>query len=332
MSQVTKIPVADFLSNVLPRASKVEVMVTPEHANKLVSLIAPADTSSPSLLKWDNGISWSYNGNVADSMRDRVQMAGGSISGVLRFSIMWNEDGKDILDFDAHAKEPNGTEIYFSSYIGYPSGMSGMLDVDMIRNPKKSVENIVWSDLRKMKDGVYKFWIHNYDGGHNKGFKAEIEFGGETYAYEWNQHVAGRGTNVKVAEVTLKGGQFSIVHKIPESSVSSKEIYGIETNQFHKVNLICTSPNHWGNNAVGNKHFMFMLDGCKTPDPIRGFHSENLVPELYELRRVLEPFGSFLMIPPADKQLSGLGFNATVRDEVILKLQGTHKRMVKVKF
>lgn len=38
------------------------------------------------------------------------------------------------------------------------------------------------------------------------------------------------------------------------------------------------------------------------------------------------------MIEPTDKQLSGLGFNATVKDELILKLSGSHKRTVKVLF
>ena len=38
------------------------------------------------------------------------------------------------------------------------------------------------------------------------------------------------------------------------------------------------------------------------------------------------------MIEPKDKELSGIGFNATVRDELIVKLEGTHKRMVKIKF
>ena len=38
------------------------------------------------------------------------------------------------------------------------------------------------------------------------------------------------------------------------------------------------------------------------------------------------------MIEPTDKQLSGLGYNSTVKDEIILRLSGSHKRVVKVLF
>jgi hypothetical protein len=38
------------------------------------------------------------------------------------------------------------------------------------------------------------------------------------------------------------------------------------------------------------------------------------------------------MIQPTEKQLSVLWFNATVRDELILKLSGSFKRVIKVKF
>lgn len=198
--------------------------------------------------------------------------------------------------------------------------MSGQLDVDMIRPNKLGVENIVWDNLSQMKDGIYKFKINNYDGGDNRGFKAEIEFNGETYTYEYNNPVSGRGRQIPVANVTLKNGNFTIEHLIPESGVSSKEIYGLETNHFHKVNLVCLSPNHWGENNVGNKHYLFMLDGCKSPTSIRSFHNENLIPELANHRKVLEVLGATNTIESTDKQLSGLGFNATVRDELIVKL------------
>ena len=75
-----------------------------------------------------------------------------------------------------------------------------------------------------------------------------------------------------------------------------------------------------------------MLDNCKCPVSIRGFHAENLIPELSQHRKVLEVLGNTTMINPTEKQLSGLGFNATVKDEVILRLSGSHKRVIKVKF
>lgn len=330
---VEEVPIEKFMTDILPTCKSVEVLLTGAHQGNLVSLTTTNDTEAKRIFKWDNDYSWTFNGNLAgkSQIKEAVKSAGGKIDGVLRFSIVWNEDGRDILDFDAHAKEPSGAEIYYASpYRGAgKSPMSGNLDVDMINPQGKGVENIVWSDIKRMKDGVYRFWIHNFNGRSNHGFKAEIEFEGETYSYEHNQNTMG---NLHVAEVTLNDGKFTIKHLIPESGVSSKELYGLDTNKFHKVNLMCLSPNHWGNNNVGNKHYMFMLDGCKAPTAIRSFHNENLTPELAKHRKVLEVLGNTAMIEPAEKQLSGLGFNATVRDELIVKLQGTHKRMVKIKF
>ena len=53
---------------------------------------------------------------------------------------------------------------------------------------------------------------------------------------------------------------------------------------------------------------------------------------ILEHRKVMEVLGSTNYIESTDKQLSGIGFNATVRDELIVKLAGTHKRMLKIKF
>ena len=75
-----------------------------------------------------------------------------------------------------------------------------------------------------------------------------------------------------------------------------------------------------------------MLDGCKSPTSIRGFHNENLLPELAEHRRVLEVLATTNMIEPSDKQLSGIGFNSTTKEELIVRLQGTHKRVIKINF
>ena len=46
----------------------------------------------------------------------------------------------------------------------------------------------------------------------------------------------------------------------------------------------------------------------------------------------MEVLGTQSMIEPTDKQLSGIGFNSTVRDELIIKCSGSFKRMLKIKF
>ena len=75
-----------------------------------------------------------------------------------------------------------------------------------------------------------------------------------------------------------------------------------------------------------------MLDGCKTDSQIRTFHNENLKSELLEFRKVMEVLGYVNMIEPSEKQLSGIVFNATVRDELVVRLQGSFKRVIKIKF
>ena len=335
---VESVTIERFMKDILPTCSMIEAFLSNSHDGNMVSLTTSASPKSKPIFKWNNNYSWTFNGNLAgkSQIKDAVKSHGGKIDAALRFSIVWNEDGKNIVDFDAHALEPNRNEICYSTEYRKDRGgkftlMSGQLDVDMVSPSTMGVENIVWIHPSKMKDGVYKLWVRNFSGDGSKGFKAEIEFAGETYTYEHKRPVLQKG-DVHVAEVTLKDGRFSIEHKIPESAVSSKEIYGLETNQFHKVNLVCLSPNHWEGNEVGNKHYMLMLDGCKSPVAIRGFHNENLLPELAAHRKVLEVLGATNMIEPANKQLSGLGFNATVRDELVVRLSGTHKRVVKIQF
>ena len=179
-----------------------------------------------------------------------------------------------------------------------------------------------------MKDGQYKFWVNQYSSRNSKDFKAEIEFNGEIYKYYYNRAVSG---NVQIATVTIKNGQFSIEHHLPETT-SSRKMWNLDTNQFHKVNLVCLSPNFWGENNTGNKHYLFMLDDCKSDVALRSFHTEFLNSDLLEHRKVMEVLGETTKLEPAAKQLCGLGFNATVTDELILKLSGSHKRIIKIKF
>ena len=337
-----EVTIEKFMKDILPGCTSVEAFLSNNHSDNMVTLTTANNPESKPIFKWSNNYSWTFNGNLAgkSEIKNAIKDAGGNVEGILNFRLAWNDDKQnDESDLDLWASEPGGTKIGYSTGFrkdrGYYSGasrspMSGQLDVDNTHpDGKIAVENITWIDPKKMKDGVYSVWVNQFSARNSKGFKMEIEFNGETYLYEYNKAVSG---NVSVAEVTLKNGEFTIKHILPESGVTTKEMYGLETNQFHKVNLVCLSPNHWGNNTVGNKHYFFMLDGCKSPVSIRSFHNENLIPDLLEHRKVLEVLGTTNNIPSIEKQLSGLGFNATVSDEVILKLQGTHKRMVRVKF
>lgn len=333
---VEEVTIDKFMKDILPSCTSVEAFFANNHQGNLVSLTTScANGSSKPMFKWANNYSWTFNGNLAgkSQLKDAVASQGGKVDGVLRFSIMWAEDAMDNSDLDAHCQEPNRQIIFFRNRTSMQTG--GNLDIDItqpqshkISAKNQVVENITFPSLKGMVDGSYYFYVNQYRAQNSKGFKAEIEFDGELFSYEYNKPVSG---NVRVADVILKDGKFTIQHHLPETN-ASKEVYGLETNQFHKVNLVCLSPNHWGENNVGNKHYMFMLDGCKTPTSIRSFHNENLIPELATHRKVLEVLGTTNMIEPADKQLSGLGFNATVRDELIVRLQGTHKRVVKIKF
>jgi len=334
---IEEVSIDKFMKDILPGCTSVEAYLSNNQEGNLVSLTTANVKDSKPIFKWDNNYSWTFNGNLAgkSQIKEAVKNAGGRVDGVLRFSMIWNDtDGRDNSDLDAWCKHPGNQSIGYSTPFrkdrhNHPSSCGGLLDLDNT-NPcgKLAIENIYFKDIPTLKNGEYKFWVQQFLARNSQGFKAEIEFDGEIYTYEYNKPVAGC---VDVATVTFKDGKFSIKHALSESH-SSKELYGLQTEQFHKVNLICLTPNHWGDNNVGNKHYLFMLDGCKCPTSLRSFHSENLIPELAEHRKVLEVLGNTTMIEPTDKQLSGLGFNATVRDEVIVKLQGSFKRTIKIKF
>ena len=100
--------------------------------------------------------------------------------------------------------------------------------------------------------------------------------------------------------------------------------------KFQKVSCIMLSPNHWEGNEVGNKHYFFMLDGCKNPDPVRGFFNEYLRADLEkDHRRVFEALASRAKAEYNDNQLSGLGFSSTQRNELVVKVDN---KPFKIKF
>lgn len=338
-SKVDEISATDFIDKVIPTAKEVEVFVENKHDKNFVSMIAPYNKDANTMFKWDNGLSWAYTGNITDSnMKQNVKAAGGNVDGVLRFSIQWNESGKDNSDLDAHCIEPTGNEIYFGNCRKPEiSKLGGQLDIDItqpIRQMpgKASVENITWLDKSRMKPGVYKFFVNQYEARGSKGFKAEVEFDGEIYSFEYNHPVRG---NVQVAEVTMdNNGNFTIKEKLSgNSTISSRNIWGVNTNQFIPVSVISYSPNYFDEqDGIGHRHLFFFLKDCVNTEEPNGYYNEFLKNELAEHKRVFEALGAKCHVEDTEDQLSGIGFSMTKRAELIVKVKGATERIMKVKF
>lgn len=315
------ISIMDFMSRVLPQASSIDMLVKNTHQSNFMSITAPVHPSNGDLFKWDNNFAWSYDGNITDSIKERVKAAGGNTNAVMRVSLAWfNHD-----DLDIHAIEPNGYEIYFGSRSRKSPGNNGCLDVDMNAGrgtTREPVENIVWDTP---KDGVYKIVVNNYMGrdASNKGFTLEVENNGATHQYSCASSPSS-GKNNHALELTVKNQ--AIVSIKTSAGVNggafSQEKWGIQTETPVKVATIMHSPNHWDDNQTGNKHWFFILEGCKNDQPTRGIYNEFLSSKLEEHRKVFEILGDKTKCQPTDDQLSGIGFSSTKSESVLVNVTG----------
>jgi hypothetical protein len=327
--RVQEIGIEEFISNVIPNSNNIELLVENKHSANFMSLVGPKDTNATSILKWNNNFSWAYEGDTADSIKNNVKKAGGNIKGVLRFSIQWNDIGENLNDYDAHCIEPSGNHIYFRNKRNPRT--NGRLDVDIIEPKGVAVENITWTNKRLMQEGKYKFFVNNYShrGGTN-GFAAEIEYDGQIYSFEYRRNLLKRA-DVTVAEIKFSRKNGIKFIKSLDSTLSSREIWNLSTNNFHKVSTIMLSPNYWdGQDGIGNKHYFFFLEGARNKGLPRGFFNEFLNNKLTPHRKVFEALGSKMRVEDSDNQLSGLGFSSTQKNQITVKVEGKTSRILKV--
>jgi hypothetical protein len=326
--KVEEVGIDDFIANVLPKAASIEVMMDNVHASNLVSLIAPSDPTALPMFKWGNRFSWSYNGEMADSIKERVKKAGGNVTGDLCCRLAW--EYKDDLDFHMH--ESSGSHIYFSSR---QSVCGGVLDVDanggngMMAHP---VENIFYRSLATMREGEYSLSVHNFSRrSDGVGFEVEIDIGGQIHSIVYDKVVKNHET-VKVAKLKYtKQDGVKLVESLP-STTAVKSVWGVDTNTFQPVDVVMMSPNHWDGEATGNKHYFFMLRGCRNDGKARGFFNEFLNNDLNQHRKVLEMVGSKMKTEESDHQLSGLGFSSTQKNSLLCRVKGSFTRVVKIVF
>lgn len=333
LDKLEEVGIEKFMSNILPNAERLEIMMENKHQGNLMCLTAPVNADAKPLFKWHNGFGWDYFGSKADSMRQLVKDAGGHVDGDSNFRICWNENNDNRSDLDAHCLEPNGNLIYYPSK-GQVHRSSGKLDVD-IQSPgiKTAVENITHFDRNKMPEGIYKYMVHGFSVDRNakSGFRAELELDGQITEFVYNKPVKS-DEKIVVAEVKFsrKDG-FKIVKSLP-STTTTKEIWGVKTHQFTDVKMVMNSPNYWeSGNQAGNMHRFFILNGCENPEDVKGFHNEYLRGDLKEHRKTFAMIASKMNAPAIAGQLAGLGFSSTQRNDMIVRVTGKSTRMFRVK-
>jgi len=335
--KVETVSIDKFMSDILPTCTNIELLMENKFEGNLVNLTTIVEKEAKQIFKWNNPFSYTFNGNLAgkSQIKDAVQSRGGKTDAKVRVSIHFPLTTDD---YDLHCKEPNGNDIYFSNK-RFLHKSSGMLDLDAQGGdgnfpPEKRVENLTYSNLSLMPKGYYDISVNNYSGmGLHTKFNVEVEIDGDITLLEFNK-TSTRSNVESIGKLYFDGNVVTFTPEncsVIESKTISKEVWGLNSNEFHKVNLVCLTPNHW-DTQVGNKHYLFMLQGCKNPNQVRGFHNEHLISELLEHRKVLDVLGNSVVCEPTDDQLAGVGFNSTVSENVILRLSGSFKRIISVKF
>ncbi len=321
---VTPIKIEDFL-----RLSfeSVDIVLNNKQLGNFVSITAPQYPDTGKLFKWNNDFAWSYDGEITDSIKERVKIAGGKVGDnvKLRVSLAWHNSD----DLDLHVIDPWDQHFFFNN-------KDDILDVDMNVSPDrrdfdpvKPVENMSWTD--RLFDGQYDFIVDMYTKRENEriGFILEVEEGNEIHQFICKEDVSKNHRNFNRTQshlrLTVKNGKVTHIQHHPKLKLDNSPVekWGVSTLTPLKVNTIMLSPNYWENaGSTGNKHWFFIIEECKNPEPVRGIYNEFLRGELEPHRKVFEVLGSKTKCPPADNQLSGVGFSSTRGDKVIAIADG----------
>ncbi len=162
---------------------------------------------------------------VSDEIDEAVEEEGGDTDAFMRFTIMWNENGRDIVDLDAHAEEPTGAHIYFQKYRApRRTRCGGQLDVDMQSPRDRGVENIAWPSANQLADGDYEFGIHNYNNGRFGECSAKLKVGNKSFIYKVGYFKSSHSTRENIdardikpiAVVTIKDHQVKDIKHIQQ--------------------------------------------------------------------------------------------------------------------
>lgn len=322
--KATDIGIDAFMADVLPTAESIDLYLRNTHLTNFVALTGPVNPDAGKLFRWANDFAWSYDGNITDSIREKVKAAGGNVDAKLRFSLAWH----NFDDLDIHVREPNGNHIYFGR-------KDGKLDVDMNAgggSTRQPVENVSFANPM---DGTYTVWVHQYCRRETTDVGFSIEVASERGTVQLS-YPKGVTTEVPVGTFKVAGG--AIAEATYGAGILGTGIaqtkWGLKTEGMAKVQTVMFSPNYWDGNAVGNKHWFFMLAGCRVEEPMRGIYNEFLSPALEKHRKVFEVLGDKSKCPPTDDQLSGLGFSSTRGDTVTVSVKTVDRsnRLFNIRF
>jgi len=337
----TEISIDAFMADVLPRATGVRLLVEPGLAGHFMTLTTADGEPGGNLFKWNNNFAWSYSGGVTDSIQERVKAAGGNIKALLRFSLSWGN--YDDLDLHVQYAPLPGTRgpsqhIHFRDKQSKIPGLRGGLDVDMNAGSgqtRSAVENIAFTSL---VPGIYQVFVHNFSKREaiDVGFTLQVADGANITNYT---HAAPVDNGKNVPCVTTKVDANGKITFTPSKALTqtSSEVtgkkWGVDFGQFADVHTVMLSPNYWDDNAVGNKHYFFILKNAKTDEQPRGIYNEYLNNDLAKHRKVFDVIGEHTKPALSDEQLSGIGVSSTLRKSVVTEVSTTSsRRLYRIQF